>query len=306
MAAEDANDLRRALESNEIIPYFQPLVELRTGLLRGFEALARWQHPQRGLIQPMSSFLWPKNPAFTACSPANSSPPSSKQPKTSLPPHTLGQHLPHSADRPHSSPTHLRRRRTRKLPPPPSHPRNHRERPRRQHRTRRPHRNRVQGTGLPPRARRLRNRLLQPPPPPTPPLRRTQNRCQLRPLHDAHPREQKDRRCHRRPRQQPQPHHRRRRRRNQTIADMLLWLGCDIGQGWLYGRPVPPEQLPEALAERLNPHQTAIRRDPSRLQPAPRLRSSPHPAPRSTQRNLRRCPRRPLLSRSQPPLRQRE
>jgi EAL domain-containing protein (putative c-di-GMP-specific phosphodiesterase class I) len=52
MAADDAIDLRRALESNEIIPYFQPLVELRTGLLRGFEALARWQHPQRGLIAP--------------------------------------------------------------------------------------------------------------------------------------------------------------------------------------------------------------------------------------------------------------
>ena len=52
MAADDANDLRRALESNEIVPYFQPLVELRTGLLRGFEALARWQHPQRGLISP--------------------------------------------------------------------------------------------------------------------------------------------------------------------------------------------------------------------------------------------------------------
>jgi len=40
---------------------------------------------------------------------------------------------------------------------------------------------------------------------------------------------------------------------DQTIADMLLWLGCDIGQGWLYGRPVPPEQLPETLAERMNP-----------------------------------------------------
>jgi PAS domain S-box-containing protein len=41
---------------------------------------------------------------------------------------------------------------------------------------------------------------------------------------------------------------------------MLLWLGCDIGQGWLYGRPVPPEQLPETLAERLHPPQTAAPR----------------------------------------------
>src|SRR5271168_216756 len=52
MADDDAKDLRRALENNEIVPYFQPLVELRTGFLRGFEALARWQHPQRGLIPP--------------------------------------------------------------------------------------------------------------------------------------------------------------------------------------------------------------------------------------------------------------
>ena len=52
MAADDAIDLRSALEKNEIVPYFQPLVELRTGLLRGFEVLARWQHPQRGLIPP--------------------------------------------------------------------------------------------------------------------------------------------------------------------------------------------------------------------------------------------------------------
>ena len=52
MAADDASDLRNALEKNEIVPYFQPLVELRTGLLRGFEVLARWQHPSRGLIPP--------------------------------------------------------------------------------------------------------------------------------------------------------------------------------------------------------------------------------------------------------------
>jgi PAS domain S-box-containing protein len=52
MTADVANDLRRALEKNEIIPFFQPLVELRTGVLSGFEVLARWQHPLRGLISP--------------------------------------------------------------------------------------------------------------------------------------------------------------------------------------------------------------------------------------------------------------
>ncbi|MDQ2834790.1 MAG: EAL domain-containing protein [Acidobacteriota bacterium] len=52
MALDDAIDLRNALAKNEIRPYFQPLVELRTGLLSGFEVLARWHHPQRGLILP--------------------------------------------------------------------------------------------------------------------------------------------------------------------------------------------------------------------------------------------------------------
>jgi PAS domain S-box-containing protein len=52
MAADDAINLRRALENNEIVPFFQPLVELRTGLLRGFEVLARWQHPLRGMVLP--------------------------------------------------------------------------------------------------------------------------------------------------------------------------------------------------------------------------------------------------------------
>ena len=52
MPADEAIDLRRALENNEIVPFFQPLVELRTGLLRGFEVLARWKHPTRGMIFP--------------------------------------------------------------------------------------------------------------------------------------------------------------------------------------------------------------------------------------------------------------
>jgi PAS domain S-box-containing protein len=35
----------------------------------------------------------------------------------------------------------------------------------------------------------------------------------------------------------------------QQQADMLVWLGCDMCQGWLYGRPVPAAQLPRVIAE---------------------------------------------------------
>jgi EAL domain-containing protein (putative c-di-GMP-specific phosphodiesterase class I) len=48
------NDLIRALEDDEIVPYFQPIVDLRSGELRGYEVLARWMHPHQGLILPMS------------------------------------------------------------------------------------------------------------------------------------------------------------------------------------------------------------------------------------------------------------
>lgn len=44
--------LRHALERNELRVYYQPKVDLRTGALIGFEALARWQHPIRGMISP--------------------------------------------------------------------------------------------------------------------------------------------------------------------------------------------------------------------------------------------------------------
>ncbi len=50
------NDLRVALDRNELIIHYQPVVSLESGQLRGFEALVRWHHPQRGALPP-SEFM---------------------------------------------------------------------------------------------------------------------------------------------------------------------------------------------------------------------------------------------------------
>ncbi|MGD1711936.1 EAL domain-containing protein [Dapis sp. BLCC M172] len=45
-------DLRQALQRNELELFYQPIILLETGLICGFEALIRWNHPQRGMISP--------------------------------------------------------------------------------------------------------------------------------------------------------------------------------------------------------------------------------------------------------------
>ena len=45
-------DMRRALTDHQIVPFYQPIIRLDDLTLAGYEALARWRHPEKGLIMP--------------------------------------------------------------------------------------------------------------------------------------------------------------------------------------------------------------------------------------------------------------
>ena len=49
---EIERDLRQTLERDELALYYQPVVNLRSGEIGGLEALVRWRHPERGLLDP--------------------------------------------------------------------------------------------------------------------------------------------------------------------------------------------------------------------------------------------------------------
>ena len=46
------NDLRRAIDRNEFELHYQPILQITTGRIRGFEALLRWRHPEHGFVAP--------------------------------------------------------------------------------------------------------------------------------------------------------------------------------------------------------------------------------------------------------------
>ena len=45
-------DLRDAIQNDVLRPYYQPVIDLSSGRITGFEALVRWPHPERGMISP--------------------------------------------------------------------------------------------------------------------------------------------------------------------------------------------------------------------------------------------------------------
>jgi diguanylate cyclase (GGDEF)-like protein/PAS domain S-box-containing protein len=45
-------DLRDAIQNDVLRPYYQPLIDLSSGRITGFEALVRWPHPERGMVSP--------------------------------------------------------------------------------------------------------------------------------------------------------------------------------------------------------------------------------------------------------------
>ena len=55
--ARTESDLQRAVEEREFRLLYQPQVSLRSGEIVGLEAIIRWDHPERGVVEP-SEFLW--------------------------------------------------------------------------------------------------------------------------------------------------------------------------------------------------------------------------------------------------------
>ena len=56
------NEFRDAMSNGQLSLHYQPIVDLVSADIIGFEALMRWIHPEKGLFLRLSLFLWPSAP----------------------------------------------------------------------------------------------------------------------------------------------------------------------------------------------------------------------------------------------------
>jgi EAL domain-containing protein (putative c-di-GMP-specific phosphodiesterase class I) len=61
-AAELEQELRGAVEAEQLLIHYQPRIDMTSGKVVGAEALYRWQHPTKGLVGPSSSSRSPNRP----------------------------------------------------------------------------------------------------------------------------------------------------------------------------------------------------------------------------------------------------
>lgn len=52
VASIDVAEIEAAIRAEQFVPFFQPKVAMKTGRIKGLEALARWNHPERGIVAP--------------------------------------------------------------------------------------------------------------------------------------------------------------------------------------------------------------------------------------------------------------
>ena len=62
--ARESTRLRQALDKGELVPHYQPIVDILTGRPYGLEALLRWEHPTLGTLSPTAFFPLIQNSAL--------------------------------------------------------------------------------------------------------------------------------------------------------------------------------------------------------------------------------------------------
>ena len=265
-ALRTGNDLHRALDRDELVLHYQPIIDLRTGRVIGFEALMRWNHPERGLLAPGEFIAFAEETGLivpmgmwaleTAC--RQTAYWQSVRDRTTNAPPLVDQRQPRGASgrRPHAREDRRRDHRSHRHRGRRGRARAHREHADAGHRLDDRRAARAAEPRRAPQHRRLRHRLLVARVPQALPGGVAQDRPQLH----RRARPGVGRHEHRRGDHPPRARARARRRwpkgsRRRRSSRRCARSGCDFAQGYLLGHPLPAEVIGDFPADDLTPWQ---------------------------------------------------